>query len=370
MKILHVYRTYLPENFTGVPRVIHSLAEGHAARGIESHVFTLAENPGPEPIAVDRHFVRQAKRHASLASTDLSLSAFRSFAAALPGADIVHYHFPWPLADLLHLAHGRGKPAVVTYHSDIVRQRVLRRFYAPVMGRFLGGVDRIVATSPNYAETSPVLARYRDRLSVIPIGIPDRTPPEAATVEAWRQRLGSGFFLFVGELRYYKGATFLVEAARASGLPVVMAGRNDGGELDVAGLPANVTYLGPVSEADKEALLALCRAFVFPSHLRSEAFGVALLEAARAGRPMISCEIGSGTSYVNRDGETGIVVAPRDAPALARAMVQLAGDEALSETMGAAGRQRYEALFGADAMAESYLDLYRELLAERALLRR
>ena len=117
-------------------------------------------------------------------------------------------------------------------------------------------------------------------------------------------------------------------------------------------------------------LLALCRAFVFPSHLRSEAFGVALLEAARAGRPMISCEIGSGTSYVNRDGETGIVVAPRDAPALARAMAQLVGDEALAKAMGAAARERYETLFGADAMADAYLDLYRELLAGRALLRR
>jgi rhamnosyl/mannosyltransferase len=97
---------------------------------------------------------------------------------------------------------------------------------------------------------------------------------------------------------------------------------------------------------------------------------VALLEASRASRPMISCEIGSGTSYVNRDGETGIVVAPRDGPALAGAMARLAGDGALAETMGAAARRRYEALFGADAMADAYLDLYRELLAERPVLRR
>src|SRR5690606_19545518 len=116
-------------------------------------------------------------------------------------------------------------------------------------------------------------------------------------IEAWRERLGGEFFLFVGALRYYKGLKFLVEAARQTGLPVVLAGQ---GQLEPGlELPANVTLLGAVSEADKAALLALCRAFVFPSHLRSEAFGVALLEAAFAGVAMISCEIGTGTSYVN-----------------------------------------------------------------------
>ena len=365
MKILHVYKIYLPDDFTGVPRVIHGLAEAHAARGVDVRVFAPARDPSATPRPVGRHHVVQVQRSAAIASTDFSFAAFRAYGDAVRAADILHYHFPWPVGDLLHFAHGRGKPAVVTYHSDIVRQRALRRAYAPLMHAFLSRLDGIVATSPNYAETSPVLVRHRDRVSVIPIGIADRTAPDPAALAAWRQRVGEGFFLFVGALRYYKGLDFLIEAARLSGLPVVIAGNNAHGELDVTGLPPNVTYLGAVDEADKEALLTLCRAFVLPSHLRSEAFGVALLEAARAGRAMVSCEVGTGTSYVNVDGETGRVVPPATPAALAGAMAELAADPALAARMGAAARARYEQRFTDDAMASAYLDLYAAVLAKR-----
>jgi len=365
MKVLHVYKIYLPDDFTGVPRVIHGLAEAHAAAGIDVRVFAPARVPSATPLAVGRHHVLQVQRSVSVASTDLSVAAFRRFGQAARDADILHYHFPWPVGDLLHLVHARGKPAVVTYHSDIVRQRVLRRAYAPLMHRFLSRVDRIVATSPNYVATSPVLARHRDRVSVIPNGIAERAAPDPARVAAWRGRLGEGFFLFVGALRYYKGLDFLLEAARLSGLPTVIAGNNAHGELDVARLPPNVTYVGAVDEPDKEALLTLCRAFVLPSHLRSEAFGVALLEAARAGRPMISCEIGTGTSYVNVEGETGRIVAPESPAALAAAMSELAADEALASRLGAAARDRYERNFTDAAMASGYRDLYEAVLANR-----
>ncbi len=364
MKVLHVYKIYLPDDFTGVPRVIYGLAEAHAARGVDVRVFAPARAPSATPKSVGRHHVVQVQRSAAIASTDFSLAAFRAFRGAVRDADILHYHFPWPVADLLHSAHGRGKPAVLTYHSDIVRQRLLRHAYAPLMHGFLSRLDGIVATSPNYAETSPVLVRHRERVSVIPIGIGERATPDVATLAAWRGRVGEGFFLFVGALRYYKGLPYLIEAARLSGLPVVIAGNNAHGELEVDGLPASVAYLGAVNDSDKEALLTLCRAFVLPSHLRSEAFGVALLEAARAARPLISCEIGTGTSFVNVDGETGRIVPPATPVALAAAMAELAGDPVLAARMGSTARARYEQKFTDGAMASAYLDLYAAVLAK------
>lgn len=115
----------------------------------------------------------------------------------------------------------------------------------------------------------------------------------------------------------------------------------------------NVKYLGEVTEDEKWALLELCKAFVFPSHLRSEAFGVALLEAARAGRPMISCELGTGTSFVNLNNVTGFVVAPNRADNLSEAMCRLAYAE-YSQNFGDRARQRYEEIFTAQAMAARY----------------
>ena len=124
---------------------------------------------------------------------------------------------------------------------------------------------------------------------------------------------------------------------------------------------SNVRFVGSVTEEDKMCLLRLARGFVFPSHLRSEAFGMSLLEAAMCAKPMVCCEIGTGTSYINVDGETGFVVPPDDPQALRGAMVRLLDDPALAEAMGGAARARFEALFTAQQMARAYRDLYREL---------
>lgn len=364
LKVLHVYKTYLPDDFTGVARVIHTIAEGLAPLGVISHVLSLSKEKREGTLRVGHHFAHHARQDLQLASTGLSFSVISRFRALVATADVVHYHFPWPLADALYFICGQSKPAVVTYHSDILRQRYLKRFYRPLMDRFLARVDTIVATSPNYAKTSPVLIQHRSKLSIIPIGTTELIPPAATDLEQWRRRVGERFFLFVGALRYYKGLPFLVEAAQRTGLPVVVAGTGELAEWLAANAPENVVRVGAVSETDKEALLSLCHAFVFPSHLRSEAFGVALLEAARAGKPMISCEMGTGTSYVNADGQTGITVAPADAQALATAMAWLAENHENAARMGQNARARFERLFRSEDMCHAYLKLYERLAAK------
>jgi rhamnosyl/mannosyltransferase len=239
-----------------------------------------------------------------------------------------------------------------------------------MMNTFLAGADRIVATSPNYVETSPILQRYRDKIAVIPLGLSrDHYPTvDPAAREAWRARFGARFFLFVGAFRYYKGLDTLVAAARRVDAPVVIVGDGPLGpelrrEADAKRI-GNLHFVGALGDADKMALLELCRAFVFPSNRRSQAFGRALLEAAMMNKPIVSCEIGTGTSYINRDGETGYIVPPDDPAALACAMTRLARDAEAAAAMGAAARRRYESLFTAEAMAESYAALYRELVVQ------
>jgi rhamnosyl/mannosyltransferase len=102
---------------------------------------------------------------------------------------------------------------------------------------------------------------------------------------------------------------------------------------------------------------------VLPSHLRSEAYGMALVEAALWAKPMISCEIGTGTSYVNLDGITGFVVPPRDPLALSRAMQALIDNETLALRFGHAARARYEEMFSGEAMGRNHFALYKEALS-------
>lgn len=361
MRVLHVFKTYLPDYFNGIERVIWQIAEGTHPLGVESTVLFLStQQSGPARVA--HHATYAARRDIYIASTGFSVSAFQAFARLAREHDVIHYHFPWPMMDLLDLSIRHGKPRVVTYHSDIVRQKYLARIYSPIMHGFLGRTDRLIATSPNYLASSPVLSRYAEKTEIIPIGIDEAPPPAPSLLDEWRNRVGTRFFLFVGALRYYKGLPYLIEAARRTGLPVVVAGRGEmSQDLATAGVQ-NVTTVGDVSEADKLALMELATVFVFPSHLRSEAFGVALLEAARAGKAMISCEIGTGTSYINLDGVTGRTVPPADVDALSQAMSDLWATPERTQAMGLAARQRYLHLFTADAMGIAHNRLYRGLL--------
>lgn len=363
MKVLHVYKTYLPEDFTGVPRVIHALAEGMVKHGILTSVLTLGPSSSAATM-VDRHFVYAARRSMNIASTGFSIEAIASYKELSAQADIVHYHFPWPFADLLHFSARPSCPTIITYHSDIVRQRLLLSLYAPLRDRFLSSVDLIVATSGNYVGSSDVLRRFADKTTIIPIGIPEAAPAEADLVASWRKRVKQDFFLFVGALRYYKGLEYLMKAARDSKVRVVIAGAGNHLEWAKLGGPT-VTFVGSVSDADKAALLTLCRAFVLPSHLRSEAFGIALLEAAQASRALISCEMGTGTSFINRDGATGFVIPPADSKALAAAMQLLANEPDIALRMGQRARQRYEMFFRAENMAQAYFETYQGLIKRR-----
>jgi rhamnosyl/mannosyltransferase len=125
----------------------------------------------------------------------------------------------------------------------------------------------------------------------------------------------------------------------------------------------NIIFLGHVSDEDKVALLTLSLGVVFPSHLRSEAFGVSLLEGAMYGKPLISTDIGTGTSYINVNQETGLVVPPEDATAFRQAMQWLLDHPQAAEQMGVQAEKRYEAYFTAKKMGESYSQLYSDLIS-------
>ncbi|MBY0574377.1 MAG: glycosyltransferase family 4 protein [Undibacterium sp.] len=369
MKVLHFYRTYYPDSFGGVEQVIRQMVNGSKRLGIEAEVLTLTRDNKNLELEFEGHRVHRVRLNIEIASTGFSWAAFARFKALAEQADIVHYHFPWPFMDIAHFACRIKKPTVLTYHSDIVRQKYLAKIYQPLQNRFLAKVDKIVATSPNYFATSPTLAKYREKTEIITYGLDQAIYPRAseAIIQQWRTRFPPPFYLFVGMLRYYKGLHILLEAVAGTSIPVVILG--DGPveaelkqQAQRLGLN-NVIFLGALPEEDKVALLNLCYALAFPSHLRSEAFGITLLEAAMYGKPMISCEIGTGTSYVNIHQETGLVVPASDPSAFRQAMESLLAQPDRAAQMGAKAAQRYANLFTAEAMAKNYQRLYQQLLS-------
>lgn len=352
----------------GVEQVINQIASGGTKLGIKTDVLSLSSARVPRTIEINGYLVHRAKLDMQIASTGFSVSAFLQFAELAKKADVIHYHFPWPFMDVVHFLCRVKKPTVVTYHSDIVRQKYLLKIYRPLQRMFLRGVDRIVATSPNYFATSDILAEHSHKVSIIPIGLNKAAypVPSPEKLAYWRVKLGSKFFLFIGVLRYYKGLRFLLEAAQGADYPIVIVGagpiETELREQAINLKLRNIHFLGQLSEEDKVALLMLCYGVLFPSHLRSEAFGVALLEGAMYGKPMISSEIGTGTTFINIANETGLVVPPCDPVALRRAMDYLWLHPEDAAEMGRKAEVRYWRNFTADQMIHSYVDLYRELV--------
>jgi rhamnosyl/mannosyltransferase len=371
MRVLHFYKTYYPDSVGGIEQVIRQMCVGTGRLGVANTVLSLSREKDLVPVAFEGHTVHRVPLDFEIASNACSVASLGALARLARQADVVHYHFPWPFMDLAHFIARVRKPTVLTYHSDIVRQKNMLRLYRPLKQRFLRSVDAIVATSPNYMESSPVLERYRDKTRIITYGLDQATypQPDPARLAHWRERIGPKFFLFVGVLRYYKGLHVLLEAVAGTDYPVVIVGAGpEEAALKARALSLglnNVMFVGAVGEEDKVALLTLSYALAFPSHLRSEAFGISLLEGAMYGKPMVSCEIGSGTTYINIDGETGLVTPPADPQALRAALRTLWDNPDMARDMGARAAARYQDVFTAGRMAASYTALYRELVARR-----
>lgn len=373
MRVLHFYKTYLPDSMGGIEQVIFQLCDSSDRLGIDNTVLTLSNDPAPGPISIRQHKVHQARMDFQLASTGFSYSVFKKFRELAAEADVINYHFPWPFMDLVHFCSALKKPYVVTYHSDIVRQRHLLKLYRPLMRRFLNGADRIVAASPNYVHTSDVLKEYRDKTQVITYGLNKASYPQrdAERIAQWKAKLVERFFLFVGVMRYYKGLHILLDALKGVDYPVVIVGAGPlekelHAQAQALGL-RNLHFLGRLGDEDKVALLELSYAIVFPSHLRSEAFGISLLEGAMYGKPMISSEIGTGTSYINIHNETGLVVPPSNPEAFREAMRTLWDNPVQAREMGIRAEERYRQLFTSEEMGRKWLQLYEALLEQKAL---
>ena len=368
MRILHVYKTAPTLSKGGVENFLNTLCKHSDLMGVSNTIFSMSKIKKPKETQLMDFKLIEVPELFKFASTSFSIQAFEEFKRISDQVDLVHYNFPNPFGDLLHFASRPSKPTVVTYHSDIVRQKSLRLFYTPLMHKFLNDVDAIVATSENYLNSSKILQIYEESTKVIPLGIDksDYPNPTEQRLQKWRSRLTFPFF--VGQLRYYKVEVFIRN--QNTDLQVAIAGD---GECKHAlqtqakiNSSENVTFLGDITELDKVALLKLCNAFIFPSNLRSEAFGFSLLEAAIFEKPQITCEIGTGTSYVNLNGVTGFCIKPADPGELREAMQRIVSNPKATREMGANAELRAKRIFSAKKQAENYVTMFERLIETKA----
>lgn len=292
-------------------------------------------------------------------------------------ADIVHVHMQNPFHVFLSLFSGAigKKKLVITYHSDIYGKPFgfLVDFFNKML---LSRADAILPTSGNYVRMSNVLKKFRNKITVVPIGIDiesfRKTRKMKSEAESIKKRLSlpeGKTLLFVGRLIPYKGVEYLLGAVPdiLKGEPGVRLVIIGSGKLENKlkamaesfGIGGSVIFLGSVKNI--AAYYHACDLFVLPSVNRAEAFGVVQLEAMACGKPVISTEVGSGTSFVNKDGGSGFVVEPRNSKALSNAVLKLLGNGSLRRRMGNNAYRRAKNFFTVEGMADSILKIYKRI---------
>ncbi|MDB4947869.1 MAG: hypothetical protein JWM27_518 [Gemmatimonadetes bacterium] len=366
LRVLHIGKFY-PPHLGGMETHLQALC-GRLAEHVDVRVLVSADGRRTTREVAGGVPVTRVGTPATLASAPINPGMAREIRGA--DADMVHLHHPNPTATLSYLASGHRGPLVITYHSDVVRQRVLGAAFGPLLEAVMRRATTVIASSPDYLASSPVLRRHAARCRVVPFGIrpEDFERPDPEAVRRLREAYGPRVVLGVGRLVYYKGFQYLVRAMGGLDAHLVLAGAGPeraalerlAGEPGIAG---KVTFAG--TPADLVPLYHAADVFVLPAVARSEAFGLVQLEAMASGMPVVNTAIDSGVPFVSRHGQTGLTVPPADSAALADAVRTLLDDAPLRAGLGAAARRRVRTEFSQDAMVRRTLDVYRD--AARAL---
>jgi glycosyltransferase involved in cell wall biosynthesis len=368
-RVLHVGKFY-PPHMGGIETHLRDLCN-QLCHSVDLRVIVANESRFETSEVLDGVPVLRVPTWATLASTPICPALIRAIRTFDDG--IVHLHVPNPMSILAYLLSDHKGPLVVTYHSDMVRQKFLGTMFAPFLHWTLRRASAIIATSPNYIESSPVLVQYRNKCHVIPLGIPleNFQQPELAAVAALREKYGSRVIVSVGRLVYYKGFQHLIRAmSRVRGHLLIVGAGPLHAELTALaaelGISDRVHVLGKLGHQELVNCYHAAQVFTLASVARSEAFGISQIEAMAAGLPVVNTQLDSGVPFVSLHERTGLTVPCADPDALASAINALFDNDDLRTSYGRAARRRAHDEFSAEAMAARTLALYRDIVSRPA----
>ncbi len=366
MKVLQLGKFYPIRG--GVEKVMWDLTSGLSARGIDCDML-CAELEKGEIIHLNEHGrVICLKAWMKKAATMIAPKMISWLKKHKDEYDIIHVHHPDPMACLaLRLSGYKGR-VILHWHSDILKQKTLLKFYAPLQRWLIRRADTIIGTTPVYLKESPYLKDVQEKTVAVPIGIePISFDPKLA--EEWKNRYpGKKLVVSIGRLVPYKGYTYLIQACQHldDNYQVLVVGDgplmdNLTGEVQEYGVQDRIKFLGYVEDNEMHALLAACDLFVMSSIMKTEAFGIVQIEAMSLGKPIIATKIPeSGVSWVNADGESGMNVPVKDIEALAEAVRSICSDDDLHRKYSQGAKARFDTNFTLAGMIEKTIKIYND----------
>jgi glycosyltransferase involved in cell wall biosynthesis len=335
--LLSVNKMYPPE-MGGVEVVARELAElGHKYYG-GSDVITFNDASETSDEIINGVCVTRLSSFILGRSVRLSFAYKKKLQERSKEATLILFHFPSFTPELFLPRPNKNKvvPQICLYHADIAGRGLIGKLYnALVVNRFLKQMDIVVATSPNITKSSPALRRVK-HVEVIPLGVDtdhfryQENNMRARLVEnLGRPSEDTRIVMFVGRIARYKGVTELIDAM--SILPddyclVLVSGDNtDAIEQYAAskGISRRLLVQHKVSYDGLPMYYSAADVLCMPSTDNGEAFGLVAIEAMACGVPVITTELGTGTSYHNIDGVTGRIIEPKNVSQLSESIVEI-----------------------------------------------
>jgi len=362
LKILQIYKVFYPDVYGGIPYIIDAIRKIGGVK-VEHEVLVCSSNSGNLMDGVSR--IRSFGEFLSL-----PIAPMYPFALVekLRGADIAILHSPFPFGDLVFgLGFGLKTKLFVFWHSEIVRQKWLLPIIRPFILKTLKRAERILVSHQGVIDSSPMLAAFKNKVSIIPFFIDTalylKNPDRERKIAKIRARYGERLVVSCGRLVSYKGFDVLLSAVRSLDACVLIIGEGPEhkrlqNQIESLSLSDRVFLLGSVSQEDLIAYLHSADVFVLPSVSAAETFGIVQLEAMACSRPIVNTRLPTAVCDVARDGMEAVTVAPGSVDELTAAIDKLLNNPEFSRALGEQGLKRVKQEFASETFKsniESFL---------------
>lgn len=365
MKILQLGKFY--PILGGVEKVMYDLMIGLSERGVQCDMLCGSYYKKGEI----RFLNKKAKLIVAptlikLAATMISPSMIWQLRKIAHEYDIIHVHHPDPMAALALFCSGYKGRVVLHWHSDILKQKVLLKFYMPLQRWLLKRAEVLVGTTPIYVKESPFLQDFQYKTSYVPIGVAKIGQVSDDMLNLRKQYKGKHIIFSLGRLVPYKGYEYLVEAAKYLDNNYIVLIGGSGPlkhrlqtQIDEEGVDDRVKLLGFVPDSELPMYFKECSVFCLPSVMKTEAFGIVQIEAMSCGKPVVATRIPhSGVAWVNEHGKSGLNVEPGNASELAEALRMITKDKETYEQFSVGALCRWQSMFTNKKMIDRVLEIY------------
>ena len=379
MKILQFGKFY-PPDVGGIETAIYNITEELNKKGIKCDVLCSNSKREYKKEIIDRgsykYIVYRTKSYGKIASTSITPQMIFKLKEIIDNYDIIHLHHPDPMANFaLFLVNPKKQKIVIHWHSDIIRQKFALKFYRPLLNWMLKKADVIIGSSTKYIEESEQLKKFKNKCVPIPYGIKkENLKINEEKIKEIKKKFENKKIIFsLGRFIYYKGFEYLIESSKY--LPddyvIVIGGEGKLKEkyeklIMNNNLLNKVFLIGKIPQTHLGSYYKACDLFCLPSIEKSEAFGLVIVEAMSFGKPVVATNIkGSGVSWVNQNGVTGLNVEPKNPKALADAIRFICENPEIYIKMSKNALKRFEEEFTVEKEILKILKIYNKLLEDK-----